>query len=172
MDDAVDTDFPIFIVTGTSGAGKTAVIPELRRLLPGVAVLDKDHMWHPNPGAAYDNFFRIAAALATTGIYTVIVGTIIPEHFTGWACEERDRVGEIRYVNLHCSDGVRERRLRARPAWRKSSTPEFIEEHRKLAARLLAGELPAGTPTFDTTKCSVEETAAEVASYIRAAMAG
>jgi len=157
------------IVTGTSGAGKSAIVPELRRRLPGVAVLDKDHMWASDWGQAYDNFFRIALSLSQTEIALVVVGTIIPEHFDGFACRERDLV-DTAWINMHCSDEVREARLKARPAWRKSSHLEFIEEHRRLAARLLSDELPAGTPTVDTSARTVDDTAEQVAQLVRKAL--
>ena len=36
---------PLFIVTGASGAGKTCVVPELRRLLPDWEVFETDILW-------------------------------------------------------------------------------------------------------------------------------
>lgn len=157
------------IVTGASASGKSAILPELRRLLPRFAVFDKDEMWASDWGQAYDNFFRIAVALSETGVPLVVVGTIIPEHFEGYQCRERDLV-DIGWINLHCSDEVRARRLQDRPAWRKSSSPAFVEEHRRLAERLLHDELPAGSPTVDTTTAEISETANEVADLIREAL--
>jgi hypothetical protein len=160
----------VVVVTGASGSGKTAILPELQRLLPGVAVLDKDHMWARDWGQAYDNFFRMAHALARGGIPLVIVGTIIPEHFEGYGCQEVDTV-DIRWINVHCSDEIREARLRSRPAWRKSSSPGFIEEHRSLARRLLDSELPEGAPMVDTSSDEIDDSARAVADLVKDALA-
>jgi regulator of PEP synthase PpsR (kinase-PPPase family) len=80
------------------------------------------------------------------------------------ACPARPALGEIHYLNLHCSDDVRRARLTARPPWRNSSKPEFIEEHRRFARWLLD---ESGMPVIDTSDASPEETADAVAEWVR-----
>jgi hypothetical protein len=150
---------PLLVVTGASGSGKTAILEPLRQLVPGVAVFDKDLMWAADWDQAYNNFFRVASALAQAGVQAVIVGTITPENVEGLA--DRDLVGEIAYLNLHCDDAERERRLRARPAWRRSSDEAFIERHRRFAQWLLDH-----METVRTDESTVEEVAAAVAAWV------
>src|SRR5689334_11094644 len=122
---------PLFVVAGTSGAGKTSVLPELVKQLPECVVFDKDLLLgHATHGLEqfYDAWLLIAHSIAQGGRHTVICGTIMPWDLDN--CPNRDLVGTIHFLNLHCNDEVREQRLKARPAWRKSSSDEAIEEHR------------------------------------------
>ena len=56
------TVLPLFIVTGASGAGKSAIIEPLQHLLTEYGVFDKDQMWAADWDMAYNNFLRIASA--------------------------------------------------------------------------------------------------------------
>jgi hypothetical protein len=166
------TVLPLFIVTGASGAGKSTIIEPLQHLLSGCGVFDKDQMWASDWDMAYNNFFRIASALAQGGKQTVIVGTIIPEHLEGLS--DRELVGDIFYINLHTDDQTRRARLMSRRKWGLPSE-EFIQEHARFAAQLLAdAETKFGhpMPTFDTTTKAPEEVAAQVAGWIKAQETG
>ncbi len=103
------TVLPLFIITGASGVGKSAVIEPLQHLLSDYGVFDKDLMWAKDWDMAYNNFFRIAFALAQGNMKTVIVGTIVPEHLEGLS--DRDLVGDIFYINLHTDDETRQTTL-------------------------------------------------------------
>ena len=158
---------PLFIVTGASGVGKTSIISALQQQLPGYAVLDKDLMWARDWDMAYNNFFRIASSLAQTGLYTIIVGTIIPEHLQGLS--DRDLVGSIGYAILHCDDQTRRQRLLTRREWGLPSE-EFIRTHEAFARWLLEhAERDFGEPmvTFDTSTAAPEAIAAAVALWIQ-----
>lgn len=161
------TVLPLFIVTGASGVGKSAIIEPLQHLLTEYGVFDKDQIWASNWDMVYNNFFRIASALAQGGRKTVIVGTIIPEHLEGLS--DRDLVGEINYINLHTDDQTRRMRLISRRKWGLPDE-EFIQQHARFAAWLLANaETKFGhpMPTFDTTSISPEAVAEQVAGWIK-----
>lgn len=102
----------------------------------------------------------MASALAQAGVQAVIVGTLTPENVEGLT--DRDLVGEIAYLNLHCDDAERERRLRTRPAGRRSSDPAFIERHRLLAQSLLDH-----VETVRTDTSTPEEAAGASAAWVR-----
>ncbi len=52
---------PLFVVTGTSGAGKTSVVPALLQELPECVVFDKDLLWSRcDDTQFYNNWLRIA----------------------------------------------------------------------------------------------------------------
>lgn len=159
---------PLFIVTGASGVGKSSIIEPLQRLLTGYGVFDKDQMWAGSWDMAYNNFFRIASALAQGGKGTVLVGTIVPDHLDGLS--DRDLVGETFYINLHTDDETRRMRLLSRRKWGYPNEA-FIEEHARFAAQLLRdANTEFGQPmlTIDTTKTTPQKAAEEVAEWINA----
>jgi hypothetical protein len=85
------------------------------------------------------------------------------------ACEDRGLIGIIYFLNLHCSDEVREQRLRTRPSWRQSSNDAFIEEHRRFANWLLDNATTAYNPPMpivDTSNSSVTEVAAAIRRWV------
>jgi transposase-like protein len=158
---------PLFIVTGASGVGKTTIIELLQRRLTEYGVFDKDALWAQDWDTVYNNYFRIASALAQGGRLTVIVGTILPEFFAGLA--DRDLVGTIHYANLHCDDETRARRLLTRRTW---GIPDeaFIRDHQVFARWLLdhaETDFDPPMPTFDTTTAPPEDVAEEVARWVR-----
>jgi hypothetical protein len=160
------TVLPLFIVTGASGTGKSAIIEPLQHLLTEYGVFDKDQMWARDWDMAYNNFFRIASALAQGNKKTVIIGTIIPDMLEGLS--ERDLVGDIFYINLHTDDQTRRNRLTSRRNWGLPGE-EFIQEHARFATWLLTNaETQFGypMPTIDTTSKSPEEVAKQVAGWI------
>ena len=73
----------LFIVTGPSGTGKTAVVSELQRLLPDWEVFETDILW--DSGHDWNmikaNWLRIADNLAQRphGRLTILCGTMQPE---------------------------------------------------------------------------------------------
>ncbi len=162
---------PLFIVTGASGSGKTTIIQPLQERLTEYGVFDKDAMWSRDWDMTYNNFFRIASALAQGGRATVIVGTIIPEHLAGLS--DRDLVGTIAYANLHCDPTMRAARLLNRRTW-DIPDAEFIRTHQEFATWLLehaARDFDPPMPTFDTTKDPPEVVAVRIAQWVRATMA-
>ncbi|AEI40872.1 AAA family ATPase [Paenibacillus mucilaginosus] len=153
---------PLFIVTGASGSGKTTVIPELRRILPDMAVFDIDDIlpfagedWH----SIRNIWFRVARGLAESGRMTVICGTVMP--WDAEQCEDYPYFANVYYLNLHCDEESREARLRAR-SWPE----ERIAEHLKFAGWLLDNADQAYTPPMSTLDTS-ETVPAEVALGIR-----
>jgi hypothetical protein len=163
---------PLYIVTGASGVGKTSITPLLQGLLPNCGVFDKDQMWARDWDMIYNNYFRIASALAQGGKVTVVVGTIMPEFLVGLS--DRDLVGEIRYANLHCDDETRRHRLLTRRTW-DVPDEEFIHQHEEFARWLLdhaTTDFGAPMPTFDTTVDMPEVVAQNVATWVKQHVAG
>jgi hypothetical protein len=158
---------PLFIVTGASGAGKTAVVAELRRLMPDWDVFETDIMWGDDWQQVKNNWLRIAHSIAQSGRGTLLCGTMLPEEID--RCDHRDRFSQVYYLNLHCDDAARDARLRARPGWRRC-TEEFIAEHRKFARWLLDNAATAFDPpmiTVDTTNASVSAVAGQIRDWAR-----
>jgi hypothetical protein len=158
---------PLFIVTGASGVGKTAVVEELRRLLPDWAVFETDILWDSGGDWQFvrSNWLRIAHSLAQSGRPTLLCGTLLPEDVD--RCDHRDFFTHVYYVNLHCDDATRNARLRARPAWR-GCTESFIAQHERFARWLLEhGRFTCDPPmhVIDTTATPVAQVAEQIRDW-------
>jgi hypothetical protein len=155
---------PLFVVTGASGAGKTAITGPLRRQLPDCAVFEADltlqvaalgfETWR-------DTWLRLAHGLALNGRVTVLCGSLMPDQLD--AVPARKLLGPIHFCNLDCPDEVLAGRLRARPPWRHSSNESVILDHQRFAAWLRAHI----QPSYDTSVLTPDETAERVAAWVR-----
>lgn len=164
--------FPLFIVTGASGSGKSTIVAELRCQLPECVIFDSDLLWG-RTNEYHNTWLLITYSIAQGGRHTIICGTLMPGDLD--ACEDRGLVGTIHFLNLHCSDEVREQRLRARPSWRQSSSDAFIEEHRRFAHWLLNNAAIVYDPAMsvvDTSNASVAEVAAAIAQWVLTVLDG
>jgi energy-coupling factor transporter ATP-binding protein EcfA2 len=165
---------PFFVVTGASGSGKSTVLPELRRLLPEVIILDKDILWNFTASDKFNEvWLRIVYTLAQSGRHALICGTTMPWDLA--KSEDRGLVGTIHFLNLHCNDTVREARLRARPEWRGSGGEAFVAEHIQFAHWLLENAATAFDPpmlTLDTTNSSPLEVARAIAEWVTTTLNG
>ncbi|MCM3782777.1 AAA family ATPase [Neobacillus mesonae] len=145
---------PLFVVTGASCVGKSSVVPYLRSLLPDFDVFDL----HPEEESSYsplslDHLLQVAYQVSLSERGTILVGTLTPE--TIQESDYRDRFSQIYYINLHCSDDVREHRLRE-----KGASEAVIRENMQLAHQLLQNEHTLFNPpvtTMDTTSLSLDE---------------
>lgn len=165
---------PLFVLTGASGTGKTAVCLQLASRLPECVVLETDILWGPafdRPETNWREFreawLRLAKNIGQSGRPVVLGGTALPDQFE--SSLERRYFSEIHYLALLCSDNVLTARLNARPEWR-SCTPEFIEQ--MLTFNRWLGENADRTVPplvlLDTSGGSVDETVGSVAAWIRA----
>jgi hypothetical protein len=167
---------PLLLVSGASGAGKTAVHAYLSGKLPQVVPLDSDILWRPEydkPEEHYRDYFetwlRLCKNISQSGRPVALFGAGlgVPENLE--ACIERRYFGALHYLALVCADEVLEQRLRDRPAWRKSDQPEFIQAHLAFN-RWFKEKAASGTPPvelLDTTHLALETTAAQVAGWIK-----
>jgi len=164
---------PVFLVTGPSGTGKSAVC----RLLPGLlgdpyVVLEQDLVWLAGLRDPADDFaqFRrawlnLVAAINQTGRPVVLCGTVVPQQLS--ACPELALVGDPLYLALVCDDDVLAARLRARPAWRDWDEPriaEMLDFNTWVKTNAPTTDPPMHL--LDTTTATVETTAAAVAEWI------
>jgi len=160
---------PLFVVTGASGAGKSTISGPLRNLLPGCLVVEADVILHV-AALGWDTWrntwLQLAHAAALGGHITVLTGSLTPDQLD--RLPARRLVGEIRFALLDCPDDVLAGRLRARPAWRGSSSEEAIAEHQRFAAWLRARI----TPSFDTGTAEPAEVAGQLAAWVKVLLPG
>lgn len=158
---------PLWIVTGTSGVGKTTIVPFLRTLLPDWEIFDTDIIHAADWQQHRSNWLRLAHAIAQNGRYTLLCGTLLPADVD--RCDHRPFFSKICYLNLHCDDATRAARLVTRPAWRQSGSAEFIERHRQFAHWLLdhaATDFDPPMPTIDTTYTTPLATAQQIQQWV------
>jgi hypothetical protein len=156
---------PLFVVTGASGAGKSTITGPLRNLLPGCLVVEGDVILHV-AALGWDTWrntwLQLAHAAALGGQATVLTGSLTPGQLD--RLPARKLIGPIHFALLDCPDDVLADRLRARPAWRGTSSPAKITDHQRFAAWLRARI----TPSFDTSTASAAEVAAWIAAWVQA----
>ena len=165
---------PLFIVTGASGAGKSTACLALVPILKECVVMESDMLWGLIPPTPEDNYrsyrnawLRIAKNIGQSGRPVVLCGSAIPEQYE--RCAERRYFSTLHYLALVCEEAVLIERLKQRPAWRKSGSTETLERmaqfNRWLREHAFTTQ-PAMT-LYDTTQCSIAETAEDIAQWIR-----
>ena len=158
---------PLFVVTGASGSGKTTLFPLVARRLAGRAVtFDLDYLLDAagelSRGEPIDwSSFRsawlsIAHAVAQSGMPTVLLGPLIPEHLE--ALPIRQWIGDIHYLVLDCSDETRRGRIENRPPWRGRDIDEQTRFGQWLRANIV--------DQVDTDQLSLERSADAVAQWV------
>ena len=113
-----------------------------------------------------DTWLRLAHGEALNGRVTVLCGSLLPGQLD--AVPARKLLGPIHFCDLDCPDDVLAARLRARPSWRHSSLEPAIAEHQRFAAWLRAHIQPC----YDTSTLTPDETAGQIAAWVRRRMLG
>ena len=162
---------PLFVVTGASGSGKTAIFAPLARALAGRCVtFDVD--WLLDAAGAlsggrpiawpafWEAWLAVAHGVAQSGKPTVLLGSLMPP-LDGLA--SRRWVGDIHYLLLDCTDDLRHDRIESRPPWRQHDI-----EKQTAFANWLRSQIPDRVDTSDKTP---EDTATAVASWVTAVVA-
>ncbi len=153
---------PLFVVTGASGTGKSAIVDGLRRRLPHCEVFETDLILHVAElgwDRWRETWLLLAHGIALNGRATVLCGSLLPEQLE--PLPARPLLGEIHFCNLDSPDEVLAERLRARPA-RRGWNEERIAHPQRFAASLRSRI----DPTFDTSSRSVEQVADQVARWV------
>ena len=167
---------PLLLIGGASGTGKSAVCRRLTGALSEALVLESDILWRPEfdrPETDYRDYFelwlRLCKSLAQAGRPVALFGAgfAVPSNLE--PCVERRYFSTLHYLALTCSDEELARRLRARPAWRASGEAAFIERHTAYNRWIIDNAAQTQPPLarLDTTGCPVEQTADQVAAWIR-----
>lgn len=117
---------PLFVVTGASGAGKSAVLtPLIRKLRGRCVVFDADFLMDTEGPLSNSRWLAIAHCVAQSGLPTVLLGPFIPEHLE--SLQTRRWVADIHVMVLDCPDELRRARINARPPWRSRDIDQQVE---------------------------------------------
>ena len=165
---------PLFLITGASGTGKSTVCLYLTYLLKECVVLDQDILWGVVPDTSEDNYsvfrnvwLRVVKNVGQAGKPVVLCGTALPEQFE--ECPERRYFSTLYYLTLICDDDVLVGRLKGRPEWRMSYTPEFLENMLQFNRWLKANASLTQPPMtlYDTSNSNIDENVEYVAKWVR-----
>lgn len=148
---------PLFVVTGASGSGKTAVVAPLARRLQGRCVtFDVDMLMDGVHPLSERRWLAVAHCVAQSGLPTVLLGPFLPGRLDELAA--RCWVSDVHVLVLDCPDEVRRARIHARPPWRSRDVEEQVEFGQWLRRNI--------ADVIDTSSGSPEDTAAAVASWV------
>ena len=159
----------LFLLFGSSGAGKTAALAALRDRVDRLALHDFDEIGVP-PGAdtawrhaANEQWLQRALAYQADGIDVLLAGqTPVAELL---ASPSAQRLEGVSGCLLDCDDATRIERLQARgPDW-LATTGGTLEDYLAWASWLREH---AAAPVIDTTGSSVAEVAEQLVAWIGA----
>lgn len=167
---------PLLLVGGPAGAGKSAVGALLLGEMTEAVLIESDLLWRREfntPDDGYYNYFRLwlrlAGNISQSGCPVALFGAGFAVPHNVEPLPERRFFSTLHYLGLTCDDDALAARIRARPSWRNSSD-ELVAAHVKFNHWLKENAATTSPPVtlIDTTRDAVEETAARVASWIRA----
>lgn len=168
---------PLLIVSGASGAGKSAVCNALLGRVTDAVLLDCDILWRPAFNAPEDNYrdffetwLRMAKNIGQSGRPVVLfgAGAGVPENIESRV--ERRYFSAVHRLALVCDDDILAGRLRARPQWRGSSEEAYVQAHIDFNRWFRETGPTLGITTLDTTHSTLEETTAQVTDWIERAV--
>jgi broad-specificity NMP kinase len=166
---------PLFILTGSSGVGKSAVCLGLAAKMKDVVVMESDILWRnefDQPETDYreyrETWLRVCKNISQAGKPVVLCGVGVPTQFE--QCIERRYFSELHYLALICDDQI----LPSRLTWRGSLTDEYIAEQVLFNRWLLNNAQNTEPPMtlLDTSEITVDETVEKVERWIRSLMNG
>jgi len=167
---------PLFVVSGASGTGQSPVCQSLLGNLPGVVVLDSDILWRPEFGSTgagaptfCETWLRVAKNVGQSGCPVLLFGSAVGVPDNVERCVERRYFEDVYYLALVCSDDVLADRLRNRPRWRDSDSPEYVSRHLAFNQwfKTRSRDLTPAIELLDTTSCPISSTAQKVAAWIK-----
>lgn len=165
---------PLLILSGASGTGKSTVCNALLGKIEEAIVLDADILWSAafdRPDEQYRSFFeqwlRLCKNINQAGRPVVLCGAGcgVPANLEN--CVERRYFSTIHYLALVCEDEVIRQRLRARPTWRQSGDEAFITSQLQFNRWFKQYDGQPPICRLDTSMASLDETSAQVATWIR-----
>ena len=165
---------PLLIVSGASGAGKSTVCQHLTGQVTQAVLLDSDILWRPefnSPETNYRDYFelwlRLCKNISQSGRPVVLfgAGVGVPENIED--CLERRYFSNVHYLALVCSESTLSERLQSRPVWRGTRDPKYMDDHIRFNRWFKEYDSQPEIERFDTTDTLPEETAEQVASWIK-----
>lgn len=168
---------PLFWITGSSGTGKSTLCLELAASATDCVFLEADILWRREFADAQDGYrsyhntwLRVAKNISQAGRPVALFGGGMPERIE--SCPERRYLRAVHYLALVCDEDELIERLRTRPRWRDTSSPEFlqrmVEWNRHLIEHAATTEPPM--TLLNTARLSVADARAAVLRWIQSCL--
>jgi hypothetical protein len=167
------SQLPLLVITGASGTGKSTVMLRMAQgAAPDFVCLDSDILWcdaFNKPDDDYiqyrNTWLRVVKNIAQSGRPVALFGSSTPGQFE--QCVERRYIGPIHYLALTCEDDELERRLKARPGWRKSGDHDVVTRMKQFNRWLRENAASTGMTVLDTTGVEIDHTVNATIRWMR-----
>lgn len=162
---------PLFIITGASGAGKSALSDKLFENEKDYIVMESDILWNEafnNPENDYKGYrelwLRLCRNISQIGVPVVLCGCSTPEQFE--YCDERQHFSDIYYLAVVCDDTILSERLRN---GRNVDSEEWINSSISFNKWLKenAHKTEPSIVLLDNSNLSIDETTEKADKWIR-----
>jgi predicted kinase len=168
---------PLYVVTGASGTGKTAIALQMADQLKEAVCLEGDILWRDEFSKPEDDYseyrnmwLRVAKNINQAGRPVVLLGSATPGQFE--RCQERRYFAEIVCLALVSGEDVLKQRLQARPQWRQPGTAEVLQRVCDFNRWIKENADQTQPPMIllDTTRLSLQSSVDAVREWIAARM--
>ncbi|MFD9625777.1 AAA family ATPase [Peribacillus muralis] len=157
--------YPLFIVTGISGSGKSSTSLELQKIMleANINVYDMDLIVNDEnyQQASFDSWLKIAFYSAYSGRNSILLGHV-RDPYNVEICDHFPFFAPVHYLHLYCNDEARTDRLTSRGIW----TPKSIEYMNVLSRKLVQEAQTASIPIIDTSSTSTPKVANLIKKWI------
>lgn len=169
-----DRKYPLFILFGASGSGKSTILSRLIGNQNLVVVMEGDLLWRKEfntPENGYREFrdlwLKVCLHITRGGKPVLLSQCGTPSDFE--ASPLRQNFSNIYYLALICDDEVLRKRLIERPASRDCGSDKYIKEHQIYNDWLKENTSTTSPPMdlIDNTSMSIEETASKIIKWIK-----
>ncbi len=170
----IERNYPLFILFGASGSGKSTVIKRLIGKQSLVISLDGDLLWRKEfntPENGYREFrdlwLKVCYNISQGGKPVLLTQCGEPVNFE--SSIERKRFSKIHYLALVCNNNALKKRLKGRPVKRGCAGDQYIRDHQFYNAWLKenANKTSPNMELIDTTTISINATVAKVLNWVK-----
>jgi 2-phosphoglycerate kinase len=170
----MERKYPLFILFGASGSGKSTIIKQLIGRQSLVIALDGDLLWRKEfntPENGYREFrdlwLKVCRNISQGGKPVLLSQCGEPVNFE--SSIERRYFSKIHYLALVCDDNELRKRLIERPTKRGCGGEEYIREHQIYNTWLKenAAKTSPNMDLNDTTTLSIEEVSSRVLKWLK-----
>jgi broad-specificity NMP kinase len=156
--------FPLFVVTGLSGSGKSTAAKEIVRRMRDFDVYDMDKIVvNQEFQIACNNWLKIAYSNALGGRGTILFGCV-PHPYNVEICDHSHYFSPFYYFALYCSDNTRIQRLTARGGWTLAGIQHTNAASKELVFRARQAIPPI--PALDTSSMPVAQVADQIEKWV------